>query len=261
MIMIIWKKIVTARTRRRMGAYRKAVTKHNDYNRYLSLFYRTLVVAGMLVMLSHCQSSSLSSREQASLLSEKKNQAAMMQMQLGLAYLARDQKPRAKEKLLKALALAPQSSEVNAAMAYFWEITGEPDLAKKRYEKALTLDPHHGAASNNYATFLCKQKDYRRAEQYFRQAVADTQYINSAVAYENAGICMEKAGHYHKAMYYYEKSLQQDSTRKHALKALLTLQLRFNQPKRALLWIQRYNLQIVNDPELLMIARKATLPS
>lgn len=235
------------------------IWKKIHYNRYLPLFYWAVLASGVLAMLSNCKS--FSSGEQALFLSEKKYQTAIMQMQLGLTYLEHDQKPRAKEKLLKALALAPQSSEVNAAMAYFWEVTGELDLAKKLYEKSITLALDQGAPLNNYATFLCRQKDYHGAEKYFLQAVADTQYINSAIAYENAGICMEKASNYKKAMYYYEKSLQQDSTRKHALKALLTLELRFNQPKRALLWIQRYNLQIVNDPELLTIARKTALQS
>lgn len=227
----------------------------NHYNRYLSLFYWVVFSGFMLAMLGACTQLSLNS-DRAATSPSKNYQVAISQMQLGLAYLEQDQKPRAKQKLLKALDLAPQSPEVNAAMAYFWEMTGEPVLARKLYKKSLSLDPHHGASSNNYAAFLCRQKDYTGAEKYFLQAVSDPQYINSAIAYENAGICMEQAKNFQKAIYYYEKALQQDSARKLALKALVRLQLRFNQPKRALLWIQRYNLQIVNDPELLTIARE-----
>ena len=227
----------------------------NHYSRYFSLFYWVVVSGFILGILVGCKQLSLNSDRSAAS-SEKNYPVAISQMQLGLAYLAQDQKPRAKQKLLKALDLAPQCPEVNAAMAYFWEMTGEPALARKLYKKSLSLDPHHGAPCNNYAAFLCRQKDYAGAEKYFLQAVSDPKYINSAIAYENAGICMEQAKNFQKAIYYYEKALQQDSSRKLALKALVRLQLRFNQPKRALLWIQRYNLQIVNDPELLTIARE-----
>jgi type IV pilus assembly protein PilF len=117
------------------------------------------------------------------------SKAASFNIQLGMGYLKQGDRPRAKKKLLSALKQAPESPDVNAAMAYYFEKTDEMDQAQKYYLKALSLSKNSGAQLNNYGTFLCRQAKYEKAESYFLKAVKDEQYINTAGAYENAGLC------------------------------------------------------------------------
>ena len=108
---------------------------------------------------------------------------------MGLGYLKQGDRPRAKKKLLTALEQEPTSPDVNSAIAYYFEQTKELKQAEKYYLKALSLAGNSGAQLNNYGTFLCRQGDYKKAENYFLKAVKDVQYVNTAGAYENAGLC------------------------------------------------------------------------
>src|SRR5580704_10911769 len=96
--------------------------------------------------------------------------AAAFNVQLGMGYLKQGDRPRAKKKLLIAMQQAPDSSDVNAAMAYYYEQTNELDQARKYYLKALSLSSNAGAQLNNYGTFLCRQGQYKEAELYFLKA-------------------------------------------------------------------------------------------
>lgn len=141
------------------------------------------------------------------------HKAALLNVQLGLAYLEQKQMKRSKQKLNRALSLAPQLQETHSAMAYFLETIGEKEGAKKAYLKAIALDPEKGQGHNNYGAFLCKNGDYQGAEQEFLRAVQDPLYPNNAEAYENAAICILQLPDKSKAKHYFRKALKQDPNR------------------------------------------------
>lgn len=144
----------------------------------------------------------------------EKNKAAIYNMQLGLAYLQMENIPRAKDKLFTALHEAPYSAEVNSALAFLMEKTGELKLAHQYYRKSIGLSINKGAYFNNYGVFLCRQKDYINAEKYLVRAAEDNRYAYSAKSYENAAKCAMKARHYAKADKYFHLALQQDPSLK-----------------------------------------------
>ena len=155
-----------------------------------------------------------------SLKQQKLYNAAIYNVRLGLAYLKQGNRLRAKKKLLTALDLAPNSPDVNTAMGFFLENTGDIYNARSFYKKALALAPHNGSQLNNYGAFLCRRGYYKTAETYFLQAVTDVHYVNSAGAYENAGLCAMAVPNYTKAIYFFKKALQQDPGRKQSLAKL-----------------------------------------
>lgn len=187
----------------------------------------------------------------------KQAQTVSYNLQLGLGYLNQGDTPRAKRKLLYAMDLAPNSPEVNGAMAYFLEKTGDVDDAKRYYQKAMALAPNRGAELNNYGTFLCHQKKYAEAETYFLKAVQDAHYLHSAGAYENAGLCAAAIPDDKKARLYFAKALEQDPTRKIALYELATSELKQNNTKSALNYFQKYQELTLNDSTLLGVAINA----
>lgn len=133
--------------------------------------------------------------------------AARDNVTLGLAYLKAGNKVRAKEKLLRAFHETPQSPETLDAMAYFGEETGDVARASQYYEQAYRLAPDNGAVLNNYGVFLCKHHQADKAEKLFLKAANLQNYINTAKAYENAGVCALTVNDKAKAKYYFTKAL------------------------------------------------------
>ena len=181
--------------------------------------------------------------------------AASYNMQLGLGYLKQGDRPRAKKKLLTALDQAPNSPDVNAAIAYYFEQTSEIDQAKKYYLKALSFSSNSGAQLNNYGTFLCRQAEYTKAEGYFLKAVKDVQYVHTSGAYENAGLCALAIPDNEKAKRYFTQALNQDPSRRESLYELVKLESKVGHESEALALIQKYPDLVLNDRIFLYLAK------
>lgn len=206
-----------------------------------------------LALLWSCQPDSGVDAEKLNLLQRKKD-AASYNIQLGMAYLKQGDRVRAKRKLLTAMTLAPNSANVNVAMAYYLEKTGEMNEADKLYRKAIALEPTSGAQLNNYGTFLCRLEKYQAAEEYFLKAVRDVQYLHTAGAYENAGLCVAAIPDYPKAKAYFRKALEHDPQRKQSLYELVAIEFKQDQASVALGYLQSYPELVLNDSTLLAMA-------
>lgn len=187
------------------------------------------------------------------------NKAAAFNIQLGMGYLKQGDRPRAKKKLLSGLKQAPNSPDVNAAMAYYFEKTDELDQAEKYYTKALSLSHNSGAQLNNYGTFLCRQGRYAKAESYFLKAVKDTQYINTASAYENAGLCALAIPDTNKAKLYFTNALNQDPSKKESLSELVKIESKAGHDTEALALLQKHADIVLNDKVFLALAKNIAI--
>ena len=149
--------------------------------------------------------------------------SAQYNMSLGLAYLYKGDYILAKDKLLKAIQQDANAPNVNAALAYYFEKVGDINLAYSYYKKALNIAPKDGSNLNNYAAFLCRIKQYQKANVYFIMAINDVNYVNTAAVLENAGLCNKAMFNYKKASLYFKKALQQDPSRVSALIELVEI--------------------------------------
>lgn len=182
--------------------------------------------------------------------------AASYNVQLGLGYLKQGDRPRAKKKLLTALEQAPNSPDVNAAMAYFFEQTSELEQAKKYYLKAVAISSNSGAQLNNYGTFLCRQGEYKKADAYFLKAVKDEQYVHTSGAYENAGLCALEIPDTEKAKLYFTNALNQDPSRRESLYELVKIESKIGHDSEALALLQKYPDLVLNDRIFLSLAKE-----
>lgn len=153
----------------------------------------------------------------------EKISTARINAQLGMTYLRMHNIERAKVKLLAAMNEAPDIPETWYAMAYFMETTGNPEVARKDYQKAIQLAPSRGDAHNNYGTFLCRNGQYREAISQFMIAARDTHYLTPADAFENAGLCAMKIPDYPLATVYLRQATKEDPERASAFLALAKL--------------------------------------
>lgn len=154
---------------------------------------------------------------------KKSKKIAIINIELGMAYIEKGDMQRAKQKLLYAIKKAPELPEAWYSIAYFCEVTGNKAEAQADYLKAIKLAPHRGDTLNNYGTFLCRQGRYQDSIQYFLAAIKDPQYLETASAYENAGLCAEKIPNKSLAIQLFQKALAESpslSVSKHALTKL-----------------------------------------
>ncbi|MBF8222739.1 type IV pilus biogenesis/stability protein PilW [Halomonas sp. 328] len=113
---------------------------------------------------------------------------------LGLAYLERNNLPRAMAALDHALEADPRDGEALQAMAIVYQRQGETRLADEFFQRALGHDPGFTRARNNYAAFLYDQGHTREACAQLEQASSDTQYNNRAQLFANLGQCQREIG-------------------------------------------------------------------
>ena len=217
------------------------------------LLFSLLILTAIL--LQSCQHNDFK-EEEVSNPKTNLSKAATYNVQLGLGYLKQGDRPRAKRKLLTAIKQAPNSPDVNSAMAYYFEQSNEMEKAKKYYLKAIDLSSSSGAQLNNYGTFLCRIGDYTHAEPYFLKAVKDEQYIHTSGAYENAGLCALEVPDVAKAKQYFTLALNHDPSRRESLLELVKLAQKKGNAAEALLLFKEHPDLVLNDKMLLAMAKE-----
>lgn len=221
----------------------------------IRIFGILFIVMGCLNLLGCKSNPELSDNSEGNVSDYKVNsKAATVNVQLGLGYLEGGNSERAKHKLLIALKQDPDSPTVNDAMAYYLESTGSIPEAETYYKKSISLAPNHGESLNNYGTFLCRQKQYEKADEYFLKAIQDTNYVKSAEAYENAGLCALKISNVTKAREYFDRALQQDPRRATSLFELADLDYKNNNFKQANIRLINYFMMREPDAESALLA-------
>ncbi|MCH9770658.1 MAG: type IV pilus biogenesis/stability protein PilW [Gammaproteobacteria bacterium] len=174
--------------------------------------------------------------------------AANANINLGLQLLKNKKVAQAKATLLKAVKEAPNLSASWYAMGYFMEVTGNEILANQYYLRAVKLDPISGASRNNYGTFLCRHKHYKAAVKEFIKATKDIAYLQTASAYENAGLCSMLIPDYGNAISYFKKAIQNDPNRRTSWLELARIYYQKNNLKQAKRYFTEYAIMTDTSP-------------
>jgi len=172
-------------------------------------FKKIAIVSVLFLTLSACSTTAKKTSEDEL----QKIKTAKINAQLGIAYLEQNNIQRSKQKLMKAIDLAPNIPETWYSMAYFYEATGNPEEAKRHYLKAIAIAPYRGDSQNNYGTFLCRKGEYKASISHFMLAVQDRNYLDPSDAYENAGLCAQKIPDLAGAEDYFEQAIAEDPSR------------------------------------------------
>lgn len=148
---------------------------------------------------------------------DKKTTAANANIQLGIMFLKKGDVSSAKQKFLSAIRIAPQYPPAWYAMGYYWEVTGDNEDANKYYLTAIDLAPTSGDTQNNYGTFLCHTGKLKESIPHFLAATKDPNYLDSASAYENAGLCSLLDSNVQAAKEYFTKAITQNPNKVRSL--------------------------------------------
>ncbi len=156
----------------------------------------------------------------------KATHAAADNINLSAAYLREGKVEIAKQKILQAQREAPNWPPVLDGLAMYYAAIGNNERADSYYREAIRLASHDGNLQNNYGTFLCSTGKYKQSISRFLNAIEDPDYISTAAAYENAGLCAQKIPNTHLAMTYYEKALKIEPLRPTSLYELANLEFK-----------------------------------
>lgn len=149
--------------------------------------------------------------------------AAITNAQLGLAYLQKGMYPQSKSALLTSISEDPHIAAGWYSMAYYLEKTGDTRNAKKYYLKAISVDPHSGEAKNNYGTFLCRTGHEKKGIQQFLLATQEKTYLDTASAFQNAGICSLMMHNKQDAFYFFNRAIKNNPSMPFSLLSLAKL--------------------------------------
>jgi type IV pilus assembly protein PilF len=139
---------------------------------------------------------------------DKAHEAAIYNVQLGLAYMSQGDLERAKEKLDRALSQDADSADVHSARAQLFARLGEKDKADSEYRAALRLAPQDPRMVNNYAVYLCQNGRSDDGVKRFLEAARNPMYPTPEAAYTNAGVCLRSAKRDEEARVNFARALQ-----------------------------------------------------
>ncbi len=155
--------------------------------------------------------------------------AAEVNAKLGLAYMRQGRYEVALHKLRKALKEDRNNADAHQYMAVLYGRLKRPKKAELHFKKALELMPDSSLSSrvaavrNNYAVFLCRQKQYDKANRYFAMVLKDPLYQLRADLFENMGKCRQDEGNLHQAEEFYSKALKLNPHSRNSLLGLAQL--------------------------------------
>lgn len=170
----------------------------------------------------------------------KPEQAAQLNVQLGVRYMQQGRRDLAMEKLQKAIEQDSDLPDAHTAIALLYEQMGEVQLAKQHYHRALRIDSKNPVSQNNYGTFLCRQGEYRDSEDYFLAAARNPKYGTPEVAWTNAGICVARIPDHERAESYYRKALEINPRFQDALLQMAELSLEQKRYMQGRAFMQRF---------------------
>lgn len=185
---------------------------------------------------------------------EKKRQdAASLNVQLGVAYLNRGDVAVAQEKLDRAMKEDPSNPAVHSGMALLYERLGKPAQADKEFREALRLAPRDPDTLNNYAVYLCRNGRTDEGVKLFLDAAQNALYATPAVAFTNAGVCLRTAKRYDQATTQFQRALAVRPNFAEAAFQLADTDFSLGQLKDARSLVDRYLASFDATPDLLLI--------
>lgn len=179
--------------------------------------------------------------------------AAKVRVELGMGYLNKGDMPAAKYNFEKAEKLDPHSVDAPLALAYYYQKVGNKTAAEDEYEKLVSSHSNNPDVLNNYGTFLCRNRDYDKADTMFMRAVQQPEYLKMDSTYENAGVCALAAGKNENALKYYKLALGYNPNNTGLMLEIAEVALKVHNPDEADKWLKQYQKKATVTPQSLWL--------
>ena len=190
-----------------------------------------------LFALAACQSTALPPPLNTA---EERVKLAEINTQLALAYMRDGDNELALKKLQKAVEVDPKAFGAYNALGLLYSRLGEVKEAERAYSDALRIEPRNASALNNYGQFLCQQKRYKEGLRKFDEAIKNPLNRAPETAHTNAGTCAAQAGDMALAEQHFRSAIEINPQLPQALLAMADLSYNAANYLQARAYYQRY---------------------
>ncbi|KPQ27933.1 MAG: type IV pilus biogenesis/stability protein PilW [Marinobacter excellens HL-55] len=166
------------------------------------LFTVVVLLLGLLVSGCVTTTDSRFSRE------ADRNKAVSNYVQLATAYIGQGNLDRARHHLERALEIAPDSPEAQAAMGLVYNAEGDPDLAESSFKRSIAEDGGYSRARVYYGAFLYSNSRFSEARNQFSVASRDTGYRERGAVFYNLGMTEERLDNLEAAEAAYRRAVE-----------------------------------------------------
>lgn len=135
-------------------------------------------------------------------------EVAAIKIQLAIEYMRAGSYRDAVAAIEEALQVQPRNENAWLVRAEIYQFLKVPEKAQESFQRALAIKPDSAEINNNYGWFLCNGGNRpNESLAYFDRALADPTYPSPQVAHMNKGICSARLGQYSLAMSYLQRSM------------------------------------------------------
>ncbi len=166
--------------------------------------------------------------------------AAELNYQLGARYYQNGQYDLARDRLLLSIKLEPGNAIAHSTLALTYEALDNLRLARESYAEAIRVAPRNFDVQNTYAVFLCNQRDYAGAREFFDKAGSHPENDNAEVTLTNAGVCMLQKRDQAAAERYFREALDRRSNYSEALLQLCLMKYQQQDYLASRAFLQRF---------------------
>ncbi len=181
------------------------------------------------------------------------DKATKLYVEAGMRYMQVGKMASANIKLKRAEEISPNDASVNNALALFYSIEGDDEMAEKHFKRALDLDAEFSQARNNYAAFLFSKERYEDARKHLEIVVKDYLYPKRYAAFENLGICYRRLGQDEEAKKAFGRALQINAKLPNAILELAEIYLQEGNNLLASRYLKQYEAFAASNPRQLWI--------
>jgi type IV pilus assembly protein PilF len=132
---------------------------------------------------------------------------ARMHTELAGGYYERGQMAIAIEELNLAVATDPNYAPAYNTYGLVYAVLGNDSKAEQSFQRALALAPNDSDVHHNWGWYLCQHKREREALGQFEIAVSNSLYRTPEIALVNAGRCAQTIGDVRAAESYFRRAL------------------------------------------------------
>ena len=178
---------------------------------------------------------------------------AAVHVELGAGYYERGQMDVALEELNEAATLDPTNPRVYNIYGLVYAMLGDNPKAEQNFQRALALAPQDSDIRHNWGWYLCSNDRPREAIPEFELALRNPLYRTPEIALVNAGRCSVAVGDLVGAESYFKRAQARTPNNAAAAYGLALLAYRAGRLDEARGWTRRLTQQSAPTPEALYL--------
>jgi type IV pilus assembly protein PilF len=181
------------------------------------------------------------------------DEAAVINLQLGMEYMQNGNFDLAEDKLLKAIYLDKNIPQAHNALGVLYAETGRYGAALEEYRTAVGLDSRFSLARMNYGELLCQQGEVAKGEEQYERVIKDYGGTGPAGVYDGLGLCRLEANDPVAAEGLFNKALDLDPRAVRSLLGLSEARLGQGDPVQAKTYLERYHASAPESAHSLLV--------